>query len=270
MKICRISDDYRPNLGAVGYLFYYENADRFYIEIPSELSSDNAPMILDHEIEYGRDYVDAEWSKKWVCNRIVPRDRQNLGHVLRDSGLEEYNEYKLLLFGDGRCAQDDCYIEPITEEQLPDEIKERKKQRIYSVTALNEQRILVYFYDGKGVVCDVRALVGKEQRFKLILEKESLFESVKVNAGGYSIGWGTTHEIPDYVLRNEKKEVPISLEDMRLFIEHETCDTAETTRRLNCTRQNIDDLVRRGRLTPVKTGARSKLFFCSEVEERLW
>ena len=52
MKIHKITDEYRPHLGAVGYLFYYENARRFYIEIPDGLSFEDAPMMIDHDVIY--------------------------------------------------------------------------------------------------------------------------------------------------------------------------------------------------------------------------
>lgn len=270
MKICRITDEYRPMLGAVGYLYYFENAGRFYIEIPDGLSFNDAPLILDQYIKKGINYVDSEWSMHWVCNRIIPRDRQNIGQILRDAGLAEYDEYKLLILTDGRCAQDDCMIEQITENELPDAIRERGKQRIQSVTPLNDRRLLVFFHDKTSVMCKLTDLVGRDRRFKPVLSDNHVFEKVRVNAGGYSIGWGETIEIADYVIRKIGTPLPMNLDDMRLFIDREVCDTAETARRLNCTRQNIDDLVRRGRLTPVKSGARSKFFFRNEVEERLW
>ncbi|MBQ1780336.1 MAG: helix-turn-helix domain-containing protein [Bacteroidales bacterium] len=46
--------------------------------------------------------------------------------------------------------------------------------------------------------------------------------------------------------------------------------TAEACELLQCSRQNIDDLVRRDKLHPIKPGGRTKLFLRSEVEERLW
>lgn len=46
----------------------------------------------------------------WVRQRIVPPDRQNIGQILKANGLEEYDEFSLLMFGSGRCAQDDyCF-----------------------------------------------------------------------------------------------------------------------------------------------------------------
>lgn len=270
MKICKITDEYRPHLGAVGYLFYYENADRFYIEIPDGISFNDAPLILDYYVHKGLDYVDADWSRNWVYNRIVPPDRQNIGQVLRDAGLDHYDPYRLMVICDGRCAQDDCRIEVITEDQLPSDIRDRSQKRIHSVTALDGFRLLVFFRNGSSVICHLPSLVKKDIRFKPILNDESIFRDVHINAGGYSIGWGTTHELADYVIRNKGVECGLMLNDLRLIIDHETCDTAETTRRLNCSRQNIDDLVRRGRLNPVKVGAKNKLFLLGEIEERLW
>lgn len=270
MKIHKITDEYRPHLGAVGYLFYYENARRFYIEIPDGLSFEDAPMMIDQYIRRGINYVDAQWSLRWVSGRIVPRDRQNIGQVLRDAGLTEYDEYRLLVLCDGRCAQDDCRIDPISEEELPAEIRERTGSRVCSVTPLDGFRLLVFFRDGTSVVCDLPKLVRGDRRFNPVRNDESIFRRVHIYAGGYSIGWGEELEIADYILRKKGEPSTLTMKDMRLFIDHEAVDTAETARRLNCTRQNIDDLVKRGRLNPIKVGAKNKLFLGSEVEERLW
>lgn len=38
--------------------------------------------------------------------RIAPTDRQNLGQILKDNGLDEYDEFQLLMLANGRCVQD--------------------------------------------------------------------------------------------------------------------------------------------------------------------
>lgn len=50
--------------------------------------------------------VNAYWSKVWVQQRIAPTDRQNLGQILKDNGLDEYDEFQLLMLANGRCVQD--------------------------------------------------------------------------------------------------------------------------------------------------------------------
>ena len=45
-----------------------------------------------------------------------------LDKILRDNHLKEYDEYELLMLAMGRCAQDDYYLVPIDEKELPEEI----------------------------------------------------------------------------------------------------------------------------------------------------
>ena len=73
---------------------------------------------------------DPEWSARWVQQRIIPADRQNIGTILRDNGLREYQAYRLLVLGEGRCAQDDCSVMPIKDRQLPEWIAERRKKKL--------------------------------------------------------------------------------------------------------------------------------------------
>lgn len=53
------------------------------------------------------------------------------------------------------------------------------------------------------------------------------------------------------------------------FIDAELINTAEVTRILDCTRQNVFDLIKRGKLTPVKEMPRDRLFLKEDVLERL-
>ena len=270
MKICRICDEYYPELGDLGYLLYFENTHRFYIEIADGLDYWYAPPIMDWYIEHGIEYVDAEWSLKWVQNRIIPPDRQNIAQILINQGMDSYNEYRMLVYSDGRCAQDDCMVEEIHEKDLPEYIIRRRERHVRSVFPLHEHRVMVFFIDGTSCVVDVNSIVGKDPRFTRILRETDVFSKVYVSEGGYGICWDEQREIPFYELKINKTDYMISYDDMRLIIEHETLDTAQTAERLNCSRQNIDDLVKRDKLRPVKTGAKSKLFMRSEVEERLW
>lgn len=53
------------------------------------------------------------------------------------------------------------------------------------------------------------------------------------------------------------------------FIAENIITTIEATEILNCSRQNIDDLVRRGKLKPVKQTLRDKLFFKADILARV-
>jgi predicted site-specific integrase-resolvase len=45
---------------------------------------------------------------------------------------------------------------------------------------------------------------------------------------------------------------------------------AEAAEILGCSRQNIDDLAKRGKLHPIKSSAKTTLFLKSEVLKRNW
>ena len=44
----------------------------------------------------------------------------------------------------------------------------------------------------------------------------------------------------------------------------------ESRRLLECSRQNIEDLIQRDKLHPVKVDTKNKLFLKSEIQQRMW
>ena len=125
MRIFAIKDDTMPQDAVLGYLIYHEPSKSFYIELPDGADSWDMPLILSSFADRGEYSIDSAWSRRFVQQRIVPQDRQNIGQILRDNGLGEYDEFSLLMLTMGRCEQDDCYLEEIREEQLPDFLSAR-------------------------------------------------------------------------------------------------------------------------------------------------
>lgn len=113
MKIFAVKDEEDFSRKALAYLLYYERPKQFYIELPDDADPWETPLILSSFAKQGERTINAYWSKLWVQQRIVPMDRQNLGQILKDNGLKEYDEFDLLMLADGRCAQDNYYLEPI-------------------------------------------------------------------------------------------------------------------------------------------------------------
>ena len=107
MKIFAIRDESSQEQKDLAYLLYYEQEKRFYIELPENADAWETPLLLDSFVKRGETTVNSYWSKIWVQQRIVPPDRQNIGEILRDNHLKEYDEYALLMLAMGRCAQDE-------------------------------------------------------------------------------------------------------------------------------------------------------------------
>ena len=57
-------------------------------------------------------------------------------------------------------------------------------------------------------------------------------------------------------------------EELSEFLAKELINTAEAVAILGCTRQNIDDLVKRKKLIPIKVFPRDRIFFKSDVLAR--
>ncbi len=270
MKIFAIRDECDKQNTDLAYLFYYENERRFYIELPDNADPWKTPLLLASFAKRGEHTINAYWSKLWVQQRIIPSDRQNLGQILRDNRLCEYDEYALLMLSMGRCAQDDYYLAEIDESGLPIEITSRFEKRVDDVVPLSEMHLLVFFRDGITRKCDMRQIIGDDIRFTPVLNSTELFKTVSVQTGGYGISWGENLGIDGNTLYISGETVPLSMTDFNSFVESRIVSSSEAAELLNCSRQNINDLIRRGKLHPVKSSPKNKLFLRSEVVQRMW
>jgi hypothetical protein len=270
MKIFAIRDETDEKQKDLAYLLYYELEKQFYIELPENADPWETPLILSSFVKRGEKTVNSYWSKMWVQQRIVPTDRQNLGQVLKDNHLKEYDEYSLLMLSMGRCAQDDYYLVRIEEGDLPEEIQNRFRKRIEDILPLENYNLLVFFQDGKVKKCSLREHFRSHKVFGVLLHNEELFCHVQMQTGGYGVAWDINMAISNAELYGMGKEIPLSAGDFKNFVVHRVITAAEAAKILNCSRQNIDDLTKRGKLHPIKSGSKTTLYLKSEILKRNW
>lgn len=67
-----------------------------------------------------------------------------------------YDEVSLFLLSEGRCAQDHCFMQRITEAELLETMKERYKRRIVSAVPVVSDQYLIAFMDGTVKSFDLR------------------------------------------------------------------------------------------------------------------
>jgi hypothetical protein len=60
-----------------------------------------------------------------------------------------------------------------------------------------------------------------------------------------------------------------SREELERFMADEIVNTAGVMELLNCSRQNVFDLIRRGKLKPIKETPKERLFLKSDILERI-
>lgn len=268
MKLFAIKSD-STGEKVLGYLLYYEKVNQFYIELPDEADEWETPLLLSSFVKRGQRTMNSYWSRAWVQQRIIPPDRQNIGSILKANGLKTYDVFALLTLAEGRCAQDDCYIEPMEEGELPQEILDRFSIRVEEAVPLDDGQMLIFFRNGAARKCDIRKLCS-DRRFAPILQNARLFSAVQVQTDGYGVTWGENLDVGADQLYREGVAIPLSIHDFQSYAAYCITDTAGACKLLNCSRQNISDLVKRGKLHPLHSSAAGNLFLLSELRQRLW
>lgn len=92
-------------------LTYSAGTKEFHLSIEKDATWRDAPFCIAAFVQKGMFEVGPEWALRWVKQRLIPPERANIGEILRSCGLTKYDEFGMLVAYNGRCVQDDLYIE---------------------------------------------------------------------------------------------------------------------------------------------------------------
>ena len=277
MKIFAIRDASLSKDRDLAWLLYYPAADEFHIEICDGVDEWDAPLLISSFVRRGKKSLDPDSSRLWAELRIIPPDRQNLGMILRDNGLDSYDPFRLLVLARGRCAQDDCFLVPLKENRLPEDLKRRLAETIVSFLPAHpspgpetgSSDLFFFFRDGMIRRISDTDLSAEEDLQQKQVERLSLYRDsmsrLSVTAGGHDVRIREGGFLSAKELREKGRILPLTQEDLHTYIQRNVIDTATATDLLHCTRQNIQDLVRRGKLQPVMTLKNNFLFMKEEI-----
>ncbi len=265
MKAFEIIDE--ENNLSIGTLLYYKKANDFYIELVENLDEWTAPLLLTAYVKCGIYTIPRDISKLWVCERIIPSSRQNIGSILTTHKLKAYDEMKFLELSEGHCSQDSLYIKKI--DSLPEYVQKRNLQNLSDCVVLEDNTILCFFNDNTVRKIDLAKLEPIDGLDK-ILQNKKLFESCKVATGGYAATFNNSIDIPAYILYSSGKLIPLEYKDFITFAKRNILDTANACNELECSRQNISYMVKQRQLTPVKENVKGNLYLKGEVLKNKW
>ena len=217
-----------------------------------------------------------------ICGVFTQPDRpKNRGHKLAFSPVKEYalsqglTVYQPTKMRDGtalalvRELHPELIVVAAYGRILPQEILDRFSIRIEEAVPLDDGQMLIFFRNGAARKCDMRQLCT-DRRFAPILQNARLFSAVQVQTDGYGITWGENLDVGADQLYREGMGIPLSIHDFQSYASSCITDTAGACKLLNCSRQNISDLVKRGKLHPLHTSSAGNLFLLSELRQRLW
>lgn len=266
MKNYAIYDKDLERDSAIGYLFYYEKADSFIIELCEDLDEWDAPLLFQKFIREKRYTISREASLMWVRERVIPSGRQNIGSILKNHKLKSYSEMALLNLSKGRCSQDNCYIIEISEEEIPKDILDRRKKNIWECFPTEDNQLLCLFKDDVVQKVNLSLLYKQYVELSHILRNRAVFDTVKVGVGGYSIVLNDSFEIQALDLRTIGTEIPLTSNDFYNFIQRNVTDTTKACDMLQCTRQNLSYMVKEEKIKPIIRGTKENLYLKGEVE----
>ncbi len=265
MKICAIKDE-SIQQRIIGYLFYYEKSKMFFLELSDAIDEKEFPIFLSSFVRKGSFSVDHEWSARWVQQRIVPTDRQNLGMILRENRLKEYDVFRLLMLGNGRCAQDDCAIVPVKKEQLPEWMTGRLKKRLAFAAVLSEWNLLLTFCDGTIRRADISKDLEMDRKKRILLSRPDAFRAVRLLPGGNGVFWGEGMFMMAEDLYQKGVRIPLIADELRDVVKQYILDTADVCEELHCSRQYVNQLVQKNELAILKQSGNNRLFARGDVE----
>lgn len=250
----------------LGYVLYFEKTKTFNIELLKDINPVKLPIVLDLFFYRNTFSINSYFSKLWIQDRVVPIDRQNIGSILKEAKLKEYDIYKLLMLDNGRCTNDE--FELIEVKQLPKEIQDRFQYKINDVIPLKNNTVMCFFENGKCKKIDIGSLKKNDRLYSRLLNHPDEFNKVSTLPGGYGIDFGNDLNIDNLTLFKNGKTIDLEYDDLINFINFNTVDTASACKILDCSRQNIDDLIKRQKLSPIKESEKHKLFLLKDINSR--
>ena len=266
MKSYAIYDEQLNRKAAIGYLFYYEKAQQFIIELCRDLDEWDAPILFQKFVKERIYTIPRDVSFLWVKERVIPSGRQNIGTILKNHKLKNYSEMALLQLSKGKCSQDDCYIESVTESEIPEEIRNRTMENLSECFPTTDGRIVCMFRDNTVRKIELSKLENKYKDVSYILHNDNLRNSAKVGVGGYSVVFNESIEIEVNDLRRVGELLPLTADDFKGYIHRTVVDTTKACEMLGCSRQNLAYLVKEGKITPIINGSKENLYARCDVE----
>ena len=136
--------------------------------------------------------------------------------------------------------------------------------KVISATPLKDMRLLIVFNNQAVKLFDVRQIISEYPEYE-DLKNDDLFSLVQVEPGGYGVSWTPDLDASEGELWENGMELPLSAEDLIVFISSNIMNTAEVADFLQCSRQNVDDLIKRQKLKPIKSYPKGNIFLKSDI-----
>lgn len=93
-----------------GYLYYNTDTKQFSLEGLPDYTGKTPDITFKVMNEQGYIKYPQHVCDNWVNSRVIPPNRHAINWILECMGMSEYDTFKILLYGNGKCQLDDSYI----------------------------------------------------------------------------------------------------------------------------------------------------------------
>ena len=94
----------------VGMFTYDPITRQFAMRIFKDIQPEKLPLSLEGFALKGKHEMSHEDTLRWIKGRICQPGRHNIREILRSNGLEEYDEFSLLMVTKAKCDKDELYL----------------------------------------------------------------------------------------------------------------------------------------------------------------
>ena len=100
------------NLGdrQVGTFAYDTVEKQFTMTIMEDVPKADLPLSIEGFVSRNKYVLSHADVLRWIRGRICPPGRHNIREILRDNGLQEYDEFDLLMVTGAKCDKDELYL----------------------------------------------------------------------------------------------------------------------------------------------------------------
>lgn len=138
MRTFEILNSQKRRKQSVGRLLYDETAGSATIRIAPDAKVGCVPAMFNHYVETQTYEIDADWTLRWVQERVPPSSRHNIQGIMGALELPEYDAYQLLFASHGRCPQDDFFLSEVPDASAPLNPATTPERIDYALIDLNE------------------------------------------------------------------------------------------------------------------------------------
>lgn len=92
----------------------FSTGDTLKVKLVDNLDLFNVPIDFHMGYIKGQREFEGKTVFNWVKDRVIPPGRQNIGDILDQVGIKEYDELAIFLYAKGKFTQDTFRIEEIT------------------------------------------------------------------------------------------------------------------------------------------------------------